>query len=393
MQRRSFLKSSGVISILLAGGVVWRAYDQGVFSAGEGRAYEPWHDWRSDRGTGPLTLVSAAILAASPHNTQPWLFRVTDRRVELYADTRRNLGMFDPYLREMYIGLGCAVENMMLTAAAQGYKVELSLVPAILTRIPEKPEPVLAAGLALTFGAAEKSSLQQAIHQRHTNRAGYDMSRPLPPEMLGNLANLAKDETDLKLFFFNSNAERKRVGDVLVEATKTIVSDQQMEEDSQRWIRNRWPDVQEYRDGLTLDCLGLPRLMVAAAKIMPAMPAKTAGKYWLDQTRDVHAIKSPLFAMIAVRDRYDRAQSLRAGRLWQRIHLWATTQGLGAQPINQPVEVVDRERTLNRAPQMAQVLAGITGDPAWQATFSFRMGYPTVEAPPSPRRPVEDVIV
>jgi len=393
MQRRSFLKGSGVISILLAGGIVWRAYDQGVFSAGEGPAYEPWQDWRSDAGTGPLALVRAAILAASPHNTQPWLFRVTDRSVELYADTRRNLGMFDPYLREMYIGLGCAVENMMLTAAAQGYKVELNLAPGVLTRIPEKPEPVLAASLALTFGAAQKSSLQKVISQRHTNRAAYDMSRPLPQETLGNLANLAKDETDLKLFLYSSDDERKRVGDVLVEATKTIISDQQMEEDSQRWIRNRWPDVQTYRDGLTLDCLGLPRPMVAVAKIMPAMPAKAAGKYWLDQTREVHAVKSPVFAIISVRDRYDRAQSLRAGRVWQRIHLWATTQGLGAQPVNQPMEVVDRERTLNRAPQMAQVLAEITGDPAWQATFSFRMGYPTVEAPPSPRRPVEDVIV
>ena len=64
MQRRSFLKGTGVISVLLAGGIVWRAREQGVFSAGEGRAYEPWQDWRSDPGTGPLALVRAAILAA-----------------------------------------------------------------------------------------------------------------------------------------------------------------------------------------------------------------------------------------------------------------------------------------------------------------------------------------
>jgi hypothetical protein len=393
MKRRSFLKGTGVISVLLAGGVVWRAHDQGVFSTGEGRAYQPWRDWRSDPGIGPLALVRAAILAASPHNTQPWLFRVTDRGVELYADARRNLGTFDPYLREMYIGLGCAVENMMLMAAAQGYKVELNLTPGLLTRIPEKPEPVLAAGLGLSFGAVQKSNLEQAIPQRHTNRAGYDMSRAIPAEMLASLANLAKDETDLKLSVYSSDADRKKVGDVLVEATQTIIADRQMEEDSQRWIRNSWSDVQNYRDGLTLDCLGLPRAVVAAAKIMPAMSVNRTSKYWLKQTREVHAVKSPVFAMIAVRDRYDRVQSLRTGRIWQRIHLWATTQGLAAQPINQPMEVVDRQRILNSEPQMAKVLAGITGDPDWQATFSFRMGYSTGEALPSPRRPVEDVIM
>ena len=31
----------------------------------------------------------------------------------LLADTARNLGSFDPYLRELHIGLGCAIENMV----------------------------------------------------------------------------------------------------------------------------------------------------------------------------------------------------------------------------------------------------------------------------------------
>jgi len=32
----------------------------------------------------------------------------------------------------------------------------------------------------------------------------------------------------------------------------------------------------------------------------------------------------PLFGLIAVRDRYDRPQTIRAGRLWRRTHLVAT---------------------------------------------------------------------
>jgi len=96
MQRRSFLKGAGVITVVVMGGGVWRAYDQGVFSVGEGPAYEPWKDWRKDSNDGALALVRAAILAASPHNTQPWLFKVTSSSIELYIDTNRNTGPLIP---------------------------------------------------------------------------------------------------------------------------------------------------------------------------------------------------------------------------------------------------------------------------------------------------------
>ena len=127
MKRRTFLKGIGGITVLVVGGGVWRAYDQGVFSVGQGHAYEPWKNWRTDANAGPLPLVRAAILAASPHNTQPWIFKVSETRIELYADTTCNLGAFDPYLREMYIGLGCALENMALAAVANGYKANIGL--------------------------------------------------------------------------------------------------------------------------------------------------------------------------------------------------------------------------------------------------------------------------
>src|ERR1700737_3201616 len=100
MERRSFLQAGGAVIVLAAGGGVWRAYDQGVFSVGDGPAYEPWKDWRSGPADGPLALVRAAILAASPHNTQPWLFRVTSSRMELSLAPGPNAGALAPSLRE-----------------------------------------------------------------------------------------------------------------------------------------------------------------------------------------------------------------------------------------------------------------------------------------------------
>ena len=75
------------------------------------------------------------------------------------------------------------------------------------------------------------------------------------------------------------------------------------------------------------------------------------------------------------------------------MHLWATTQGIAMHPVNQPVELVDRDRELGREAKAEKILAELTGDPLWKPTFSFRAGYALSEAKKSPRRPLEDVVV
>ena len=84
VNRRSFLQRAAIggggLLIFTAGGLAWRAWDRGSLGKiYEGTAFEPWEDWRNKRFEGPLGLVSAAILASNPHNSQPWLFRVDER--------------------------------------------------------------------------------------------------------------------------------------------------------------------------------------------------------------------------------------------------------------------------------------------------------------------------
>jgi hypothetical protein len=87
-----------------------------------------------------------------------------------------------------------------------------------------------------------------------------------------------------------------------------------------------------------------------------------------------------MFGVIAVRDRYDQEQSLRARRIWQRAHLLATARQLAARHANEAVEMVHHERKLGREPQHAKLLAELTGDATWQPTFTFYMGYPAASA-------------
>jgi hypothetical protein len=260
MQRRLFLKGAGVVTVAVMGGGVWRAYDEGVFSVGQGPAYEPWRDWRKDSGEGALALVRAAILAASPHNTQPWLFKVTDSSIELYVDPKRNVGALDPYLREEHIGVGCALENLMLTAAANGYLATLTLVPGKLGPIPADGTPELVAHVDLAAANRVESELYDAIPRRHTNRSAYSTEKAIPPQFVDELSHITGDESSVKVFLFTAEAERKKIVAISSAANDEVYSDPAVKHGSEGWVRSDWSEVQTFRDGLSVDAFGLPRL-------------------------------------------------------------------------------------------------------------------------------------
>ena len=104
-------------------------------------------------------------------------------------------------------------------------------------------------------------------------------------------------------------------------------------------------------------------------------------------------LRAPLMGIITVRDRYDQENCLRAGRIWQRAHLLATARGFAGRPCNEAVEMIDYEKAHGEPAQRAQLLGELLGDTAWQPTFVFYMGYPTLTARASPRRPVENVVL
>ena len=393
MQRRSFLRGAGIVTVAVAGGGVWRAWDQGVFSVGEGAAYEPWKDWRSAGNNDPLALVRAAILAASPHNTQPWLFKISDSAIELHIDTQRNVGALDPYLREEHIGMGCALENLLLAAPANGYAAWAELLSGRLGPIPAEPKPQLLARVNLASGKREENELYNAIPLRHTNRGPYDPHKAISPDFLDALQHLPGDSADVKLFLFTAEADRKTIAEVSTAANTEIYSDPDVQRGSGRWIRTQWSSVQKYRDGLTIDAFGLPPVATAIAKLMSVRMLRWAASRSTDNGYLNLMLSAPLIGFIAVRDRYAQEQCLQAGRIWQRAHLFATAHGLAARPCNEAVEMVDHERALGKPASRAALLNEITADSTWQPTFVFYMGYPKLAARSSPRRPVQAVIV
>jgi hypothetical protein len=387
MGRRAFFRRAGLgagtLAVLGAGALAYRAYDQGVLEAGHGPAYRPWSDWRD--GSGTLALVRAAILAPSPHNAQGWLFGVGDDHLDVHADRSRGTGALDPFLRELHVGLGAALENAVLAARDRG------LAPTVLL-LPDGAGSDRVAHLALGPGPRRGSDLAGQIPHRHTNRYPFATGRDVPPAALTAMADLAEPGVpDVRLVWL-TGADRDAMSKLLVAATEAIVDDADQAASDARWFRQSWDEIQRHRDGITVDTAGLPDLVTTFAKLLPAQSSRASGEAWLDATRQRHTRTATAYGIVAVRDARDQVQQLEGGRLLQRAHLWATGQDLALHHMNQVTERADREAQLGIAPRFGTALDQLL-PPGWQALSTFRVGHPTREPRRSPRRPVDAVVL
>lgn len=386
--RRALIASGAGAAVLAAVG--YRIVDRGVFAGTAGPAYQPWTEWRGILTDGERQPLRAAILAANPHDTQPWIFETHAESITVYADRSRNLGTFDPYRREMHLGLGAAIENLVRAAGVLGYT---TLVRPVAGRLGLSPnvEAVPVAHITLDTGSAASDDLYQQVPLRHTHRGAY-LAKPVTPETLIGFADAIAGPLVRPVFLVGADA-RKEMGDLIVKATETIIADPQMSADSARWFRTGIREVTEHRDGITMDTAGLSSFMVSASKFIPDQSPSTADGYWLSMTRDTQTATAPVFGMILVKDRLDMTSAIAAGRAWQHLHLLATKEGLVAQPMNQPVEMVDRSAMLRKPDTFAPALAKLANAPGWEATFTFRMGYAEKPAGLSPRRSLQDVMI
>ena len=215
LDRRNVLRTGGAALFLALSGGMLRAANSAGRPLPEGDAYAPWSLWSdpSIRNT-PMALVAAGVIAANPHDTQPWLFAVAEDSIEIYADTSRHLGAMDAYIREMHLGLGCAIENMLTAAGPNGYVAELEVAPGSLVELTERseadPRGKAAADADVAGGAPDPR--YAAIPARHTNRYAYDLARD-PPQDWREFTRALGADGEIKIFLFDAASPQRQLFD------------------------------------------------------------------------------------------------------------------------------------------------------------------------------------
>ncbi len=382
MNRRQFFNTAGVGTggLIVAGmaGSGWRAHQAGLI-APDDSPFRPWKALKTAKMYDPTTLAAAAILAANPHNTQPWQITFDDQNFALHADTKRHLGSFDPFRREMWIGIGCALANAEVVAPSYGFATTNQ-------RILADSDGKGTIFLDITRQKPYNHPLATALPTRRTHRGAYDQAAT-PSTTLDAVRKLVGTTSEASVTFINRETPAgKLFSEATLQATVAINADQVMSHDGHAWFRGTARKVAQYRDGVSIPTAGLSPLVSIMGQLLPEADAKTSGDYWLAATKK-QLDNCSGFGLITVPNLYDRTNQIAIGRLWQRLHLAFTLKGLVAQPMNQLPELVDRDRQLSVDRGWAKKLSAIASSDN-NTSFAFRFGAPIDDVPHSARRPL-----
>jgi hypothetical protein len=372
VSRRGFIAAGlGTVGVIAVGGGLMKAVDNGVFSVGDGVAFEAW-DAPLDGIEG---IAAAAVLAASSHNTQPWSFRIREDGIDVMGDTSRLMGLADARLRELHISLGCALENIAVAAAAQGLVSSVEYV--------RRTDDHFA---RVTFAKGEVdpqlTTLAEQIPLRRTNRGAYDIERGLTAAELESLGSGFPGGLELQRL--TSADDRAWFGDLVVQATGEHIADVDLQRDSHAWYRMTRQEVDEYRDGITVDGAAAGVVGTTFLKLFPPTPDQFDGQ-WAKVTSETHCATAPAYGLIIAPSTDDHRAWVETGRAYQRMHLTATALKIAMHPLSQPLTIRDRDLARGECNTYADALEQRAGG---EVVLAFRVGYPLVDVTASPRRPL-----
>lgn len=326
------------------------------------------------------SLLRAALLAPSGHNTQSWKFRTHSTGIDILPDLSRRTPVVDPDDHHLYASLGCAAENIMVAAEIQGFRGTCQYDPEADTA-------------TISFSRNSTNSVPpattrerfQAIPRRQCTRGEYLPSFPSPDDL--QVLQAAGSGPGVHLQLFTEETDRERALEYVIEGNTRQITNPAFCRELEEWIRFSDREAIRTGDGLPARVTGnppVPRWIGTPIFRFLFTPSR-------ESDRLARQIRSSWGVALFSCDTDDPSGWIEAGRCYQRFALAATTRGISSAFINQPLE----ERALRPSLRQDFSAPGIRPNfllrfgRARPVPFSLRRPLESLLLPPEPERPPE----
>lgn len=316
--------------------------------------------WDEPLARQMVFLLRYAVLAPSSNNTQPWQFSVTEEEIRVFPDKSRWLMVGDPDQRELYLSIGCALENLLIAAENFGFAPNVHYYEGA----PDEPVVRVALARGGIPSPLRTHELFRAIPRRQTNHGVYD-GKPVAPEALDRIVQSGVED-GVRLWLTGVAEDKREFHELLVRADAIQFANPAFREELGHWLGE--------------GAFGTPWLLAKIGELA-VTHVNAVGR--ASSRHDARVLmSSPILGILSTRGK-DRVAQVRAGQALERIYLMATHLGLAIQPVSQILEVPETRVALHQGlPQGA----GVAQQP-------FRLGHAERQKGHTPRRPVESMLI
>jgi hypothetical protein len=290
-------------------------------------------------------LISAAILAPSHWNAQPWRFEVDNGELRVLLDPQRTLPLDDPDQRFAQMSLGAALENLLVASRAWGQQPNVRYLPWGTTA--RAGTSLVAA--AVTWKPAERSRdrlLFSAVTERRSNARGYDGRAITIPNRSQLLAQVGEEA---RVHWLEDRDDIHAVGNLAHDAVRAVMNDRAAQAERRKWLRGSDGDVREHGDGVTSERLGLggPAGWISGRSLHPQSRFYGWGMASMAKdTRDLIRSSGGL-ALFTLPAKSDGGWIV-GGQAYERFALRAATLGIAQQPLSAPIASAQHRTILAR---------------------------------------------
>jgi nitroreductase len=313
-------------------------------------------------------LVNFAVLAPSSHNSQPWRFSIGENFIELAPDLSRALPVSDKNNRQLFVSLGCALENLLVAADYYGYESSV--------RYPDSGDASdLSVRIALERTRNGKGSADHPVFsvlKRRTNRGKY-RERPPDEKLAEKIRNFADDDTRVDMI--GASEKKNAIADAVLKALVAAMDDGGFRTELSKYLKS---NVTKSPIGMPASGFGIPTLpsLFAPAVIRRVNVDK------LNRKKNEELLKkfTPAFVVISTREDGEK-DWVRAGRIYERMALESVKAGAATGVMAAAIQIGEFHKELQNI---------LKTD--FRPQVFFRLGYAENEPEPSPRLSAPAVI-
>ncbi len=313
-------------------------------------------------------FLKFSVLAPSGHNTQPWKFSIHNNTLKIYPDYFRRLPVVDPDDHALFISLGCALENLVITASHFGYSPKLDYFP------PDEESDCLRAEFRESYVKTDPD-LFDAIQVRQATRNNYN-SEKIPNKDLQKLEQISRQE-NVQLKIFTDVKEIEPLIEFVKEGNIRQFNNSDFVKELSAWVRFNKNDAEKFKDGINSASMGMPSVPRWLGKLILRKFAKPEN----EAKKCEKQIRGSSGLLLFVAKSNEKTSWVDVGRSFERVALKATSLNIKHAHMNMPCEEFEVREKLKQHLGMEDRYP----------LLLLRIGY-SQPMPRSFRRPIEDVL-